>query len=244
MSSGGPELGPEAVKALLRREREALTGRLLRGVVHNLSGALQLIRLPLDILEMRLGMGQGVPEDLGNRLASIHNGYNRVAEELDLMAGKSNQAYQSEPTLLDLAAVAREQLAFWRADMYFKHQAQVATRLEGSAPRVRAAYADVALAFNALVANALEALAAAGRTGLDISLEVGAGGPALVVADDAPLPTADTAATMFAAFSGDKAGDHDGLGLFLANAALAPWRGRVAYRDLPAKAFLLSLPPA
>ncbi|MFH1060930.1 MAG: ATP-binding protein [Pseudomonadota bacterium] len=244
MTGPGPLLGPETVQALLRREREALAGRLLRGVVHNFSGALQLIRLPLDILEMRLGMGQGLTEDISPRLIAIHNGYNRVAEELELLAGKSGQAGQTQPVLLDLAAVAREQLGFWRADMYFKHQAQVATRLEGFAPRTRAAYADVALAFNVLVANAVEALAAAGRTGLSISLEVREGMPALLVADDAPPPSPEMAPAMFAAFSGDKGGDHDGLGLFLANAALAPWQGRVVYEDLPAKGFLLTLPPA
>lgn len=238
--SGG--LAPETVQALMRREREALTGRLLRGVVHNLSGALQLIRLPLDIMEMRLGQGQ--PDDPGPRLAAIHTGYDRVAEEVALLAGKSTQNLLTHPALLDLAGLAREELAFWRADMYFKHQAQVTTSLDGSAPRVYAAYADVALAFNVLVANALEALAAAGARGLTIDLRTWEGMAALAVSDDAPPPPAAQVERMFAAFGGDKGPEHNGLGLFLAGEALAPWRGRVAYLDLPVKTFLLALPPA
>ncbi|MFZ5586236.1 MAG: hypothetical protein ACOZHQ_09925 [Thermodesulfobacteriota bacterium] len=244
MTGQPPELSPETIQALIRREREALAGRLLRGVVHNFSGALQLIRLPLDILEMRMGQGQDPLGELPARLAAIHNGYDRLAEELELLAGKSGQAGQTQPTLLDLAALAREQLGFWRADMYFKHQVQVTTRLEGKAPRVRAAYADVALAFNSLVANALEALAAAGQTSLTVSLENWEGMPALAVADDAPPPAAGIADGLFAAFTGDKGPDHDGLGLFLAGQALAPWRGRLVYLDQPAKTFLLALPPA
>lgn len=235
-------LAPEVVQALLRREREALVGRMLRGVVHNFSGALQLVRLPLDILEMRLA--QNLADDIAARFKAIHNGYVRVAEELELLAGKSTQAQQGAPVILDLAALAREQLAFWRADMYFKHQAQVVAELEGPGPRVRAAYADVALAFNALVANALEALAAAGATGLAIGLGTWEGQPALAVADDAPPPAPEMAGRMFAAFTGDKGPGHDGLGLFLAGEALAPWQGRLVYNDQAGKTFLLVLPPA
>ena len=46
--------------------------------------------------------------------------------------------------------------------MFFKHDVKLETSLECGAFSVRAAYSDVALAFNVLIQNSLEALQAAG----------------------------------------------------------------------------------
>ena len=235
-------LPPEVVRALLQRERLALVGRLLRGVVHNLSGALQMVRLPVDLLEMRLAQGQ--LDDLPARLATIQGGFGRVGHELELLAGKAAQLGADAAELLDLASVAREQLAFWKADSYFKHQVSLTGNLEAPGPLARVCHADLALAFNALVANAVEALAATKAAGLRITTGVFDGWPGLAVGDDAPGPDPGLAARLFEAFVGDKQPPHDGLGLFLAREALKPWRGEVRFVSQPEKTFLLVLPPA
>ncbi len=240
--SGAGSLPPAVVQALLQRERLALVGRLLKGVVHNLSGALQMVRLPVDLLEMRLAQGQG--DDLPARLATIQNGFGRVGQELELLAGKAAQMEASEAELLNLAAVAREQLAFWKADSYFKHQIQLDGDLDQSGPLVRACQADLALAFNALVANAVEALAAARGVGLRVRAGLFAGRPGLEVGDDAPGPDPALAPRLFEAFAGDKQPPHDGLGLFLAQEALRPWGGEIQFVAQPEKVFRLVLPPA
>lgn len=242
MSAGTETLTPTVIQALLQRERLALVGRLLKGVVHNLSGALQMVRLPVDLLEMRLAQGQS--DDLPARLATIQNGFSRVGLELELLAGKAAQLGACEPELLGLAAVAREQLAFWKADSYFKHQVRLDGNLEETGPLARVCYADLALAFNALVANALEALAAAKTGGLRVRVGWFEGWPGLEVCDDAPGPDPALVPRLFEAFTGDKRPPHDGLGLFLAQEALKPWRGEIRFLAQPEKAFRLVLPPA
>lgn len=235
-------LAPEVVQALLQRERLAMVGRLLRGVVHNLSGALQMVRLPVDLLEMRLSQGQS--DDLPARLATIQNGFGRVAHELDLLAGKAAQLGATEPELLNLAAMAREQLAFWKADSYFKHQVTLTGNLDEPGPLVRANLADLALAFNALVANAVEALALAKASGLRVTAGVFGGLPGLAVSDDAPGPDPDLIPRLGEAFTTNKQPPHDGLGLFLAREALRPWGGDIRFDPQPEKTFLLVVPPA
>lgn len=48
---------------------------------------------------------------------------------------------------------------------------------------------------------------------------------------------------MFQPFTGDKGPEHDGLGLYLAGQALAPWGGRVHWRaGSSPTAFNLALP--
>ncbi len=222
-----PELPDPVVRALLRRERLAQWGRLVRGVVHNLSGGLQMLRLPLDLLELKLAQGQ--TQDLAAKLGAIHHGFDRTSAEVDLLAAKASQMQNEEAAPLDLSRLAREQLAFWRADMYFKHEAQVDTDLPETTPKCLASYLDVASAFNALVANALEAMALTGARGLAVSWRQEGDRAVILVADDGPGPAPEMAPRMFEAFSSDKDGAHDGLGLFLAARALAPWGGEVRW---------------
>lgn len=237
-----PELSPPAVRALLRRERLALVGRLLKGVVHNLSGGLQMLRLPMDLLELKLAQGQ--TQDLASKLKAIHHGFERTGSEVELLAAKASQfqgGEQAQP--LDLCQLAREQLAFWRADMYFKHEIELEADLPAACPKVLAPYLDVACAFNALVANALEALAPAGARRLQVRWRQEGTRGRLLVGDNGPGPGPETAEVMFEPFTGDKGGEHDGLGLFLARAALAPWGGQVGWQaGPPLTVFALDLP--
>jgi C4-dicarboxylate-specific signal transduction histidine kinase len=235
-----PELSPQLVQPLLRRERLAQVGRLLRGVVHNLSGGLQMLRLPLDLLELKLAQGQ--TQDLGSKLAAIHHGFDRTNSEVDLLAAKASQLQGPAEAPLDLSQLAQEELNFWRADMYFKHEVQLETDLPEATPKCQAAYLDVALAFNVLVANALEAMSPAGAHNLRVRWRQEQGTALLSVADDGPGPSPGMVPRMFEAFSGDKGGAHDGLGLFLAKAALAPWGGDILWQAGPPPLFSLALP--
>jgi C4-dicarboxylate-specific signal transduction histidine kinase len=235
-----PELSQPLVQALLRRERLAQVGRLLRGVVHNLSGGLQMLRLPLDLLELKLAQGQ--TQDLEAKLGAIHHGFDRTNAEVDLLAAKAGQLQHEEAAPLDLALLAQDQLAFWRADMYFKHETQLETDLPKASPKCLAAYPDVACAFNVLVANSLEAMAPAGARRLRVDWRQEQGWALLSLADDGPGPSPEVAPRMFEPFIGDKGGAHDGLGLYLAKAALAPWGGDIRWQAGPLTVFSLALP--
>jgi signal transduction histidine kinase len=233
------QLPPEVTLALIRRERLALPARLLRGVVHNISGAMQMLRLPLDLMELRLAQGES--RDLGAKLQAMQQGMTRLAEEVDLLSARSIHA-GGEPSLLDLSRLAAEQLAFWRADMFFKHEAQVEQDLPTGGLPVRASYADVALAFNLLLANALESLRACGAKGLAVRHRQEDGRALLSVADQGPGPQPEMIPVMFDPFTGDKGPSHDGLGLYLARQALAPAGGAVTWEEGAEPGFLISLP--
>ena len=80
-----PAPGPELVRALLERERLLLAGRFLPGVVHNLSGGVQTMSLPLDLA--RLALKQGDASKLANKLDTLREGLERLTEEVGLLAG-------------------------------------------------------------------------------------------------------------------------------------------------------------
>ncbi|MCB2188680.1 MAG: hypothetical protein KQJ78_19855 [Deltaproteobacteria bacterium] len=234
------DLPPEVVAALLAQEKLCLVGRLLKGVVHNISGAVQMIRLPLDLLEMRLP--PDADENIRAKLRAAQEGISRLTEELGLLAAKSTQPSQSHAQTVSLPDLAREQLAFWRAHPYFKHEMKVETLLSGTPPQVEAGYDDLALAFNALVANAVENAEAAGEREMSVCLLKQGREAGLEVTSSGPPPDAATAERMFEPFFGAKGEGHDGLGLFLAREALAPWRGRVEWSATRPRSFVIWLP--
>jgi len=227
------------VQALLRRERRLLVGRLLPGLVHNLSGAVQTLSLPLELLQAVLS--QSSPQQIQDKFKPVQQGLDRLLAELELLSARSRQDRELEPALIDLAALAGEQLVFWRGDMFFKHQAQVQQGLPQGLPLVQAAYADVALAFNALVANALEAMHPAGEGQLTVQAQKEKGRVCLLVSDSGSGPAAELAKSIFEPFVGDKP-YQDGLGLFLARQALAPHGGQIQWRRGKPTTFVLSLP--
>ena len=233
---------PQVIDSLIRREQLSLVGRLLRGLVHNLSGALQTVRLPLDLLEMQAA--RGGEQNLDQKLPAIQQGLTRMGDELNILANLSQQMYRIEPETLDLCELVRDQLSLWLADMFFKHELQLETQLPQPGPKVRSAYADAALAFNLLLANALEALQEAGQKGLAASAFTDGGQAVLRLVDQGPGPSPEMAPKMFEPFAGHKEDDHDGLGLFLAQAALQRWNGRVKWLNDPPGAFEIRLPLA
>jgi len=235
-------LPPPVIEALIRRERVALVGRLLRGLVHNLSGGLQMVRLPLDLMELQAA--RGGETDLSQKLGAIQQGVMRLAHELETLANYSAALQRTSAETLDPAEVAAQQLELWRANMFFKHEAELDKDLPQGREKVTVAYADLALAFNQLMANALESLQAAGRRKLAVRLASQGDRVALAVSDDGPGPQPQVAESMFEPFVTDKGPEHDGLGLFLARAALAPWQGDVTWQPGQPCTFSLSLPRA
>ncbi len=235
------EISPAVLEALLRRERIIFCSRLLPGVVHNLSGAVQMISLPLDLAQLALNKGE--VHTMEARLGSLRQGLERLTREVGLLAtrSQSNQRRNSEP--LDLALLVGEQLDFWRGDLFVKHELTLNRELSPAQGWAKASYADVALALNLLVANAVEAVRGSKTPWLTVRNDKRDGWYAIEVVDGGPGPSPEMAGSMFEPLTGDKGGEHEGLGLYLAAKALEPWGGRVAWRKgAPHTTFVLELP--
>lgn len=233
-------LSDQAVRALLRREREALVGRLLPGLVHNLSGAIQMIRLPLDMVGLLLS--QANQQAAGERLESVNQGLERLTHELEVLGTKCLQSDSAKDDVFDLEQLARQQLEFWRADLFFKHDVKVSLLLEGGGPIARGSWLDTCLAFNSLIANSLEAVRATDDPTITVSAWKNGAKAGLMVSDSGPGPDEQYRDRMFEAFVSSKGEEHDGLGLFLSRYAMRAHQGDVTWQAGPAGGFLLALP--
>ncbi|MCB2192419.1 MAG: hypothetical protein KQI62_12695 [Deltaproteobacteria bacterium] len=227
--TSGSEISPSLLDALLRRERIIITARLLTGVVHNLSGAVQMISLPLDLAQLALDKGE--VQKIGERIGSVRHGLERLMGEVNLLAMRSLNDQRGAAETLDLSKLADEQLDFWRADLFFKHEVTLDRELPLSRERANASYVDVALALNSLLANAVDAVRDLAEPRVVVRGLQQDGYIGLEVSDNGPGPSEKMAAALFEPFAGDKGGAHQGLGLFLASKALEPWQGRVTWRE-------------
>jgi signal transduction histidine kinase len=180
--------------------------------------------------------------EVSAKLGIFQQGLAKVGAEVELLSARGSQQGDTEPRPLRLPELAGEQLAFWRGDMFFKHEADLSQEMAPARRRTLAAYADLALAFNALVANALEALQASGKRRLWVSYAEQEGEVRLEVGDEGPGPDPEMTPVMFEPFTGHKGAGHCGLGLFLAAQAVAPWGGRLAWTAQPRNTFSLILP--
>lgn len=94
-----------------------------------------------------------------------------------------------------------------------------------------------------MLANAVEAVRGGPSPVVMVRALAVEGGLALEVSDSGPGPSPEMAGRLFEPFTGDKGGEHEGLGLFLAREALRPWGGAVAWLpEAPRATFRISLP--
>lgn len=241
--ASGNDISLKLLSALLERERIILVARLLAGVVHNLSGAVQMISLPLDLAQLALDKGDML--NMRARIDSVRQGLARLMGEVDLLAARSLNDQRSQVEPLDLAKLAREQLGFWRAELFFKHEVSLKRDLTLDQGWAKAPYVDVALALNNIIGNAVDAVRDTREPWIGVRGFRQDHCLGLEVSDNGPGPTAEAAAALFLPFAGDKGEKHQGLGLFLASKALEPWGGRVVWREnAPHTTFVIELPAA
>jgi len=223
--AGGLE--PRVVQALLERERIIMAARLLPGVVHNLSGAVQAMSLPLDLAFLALQKSDA--SKLNGRMENLREGLERLTGEVALLARRSQSDCKEAAEPLNLKALAEHELAFWRGDLFVKHDLALERDLPSDLGLARAAPADAALAFNLLMANAVEAVREGPSPVIKVSALAVEGGLALEISDSGPGPSPRMHERMFQPFVGDRGPEHQGLGLFLAVKALEPWGGAVSW---------------
>jgi two-component system NtrC family sensor kinase len=232
------ELDPNLLQVLLNYERSALVGRLMRGLVHNISGAVQMARLPMDLLELQLQ--RGVDSNTMATMGSIQEGMGRLAKELERMSLKSAHCIDLEVRQLDIGSLIYEQLDFWNADLFFKHDVKSKVEVEAGLPKVEGTYADLALAFNAMVENRLWGMRDSQNPQLAVKAWLDGGMVCIAsqgYADGAVKEPPESSLL-------DEAGEYDQneLKLVLAQKAVEPFGGSLKRHAGPDGGMLLRLP--
>lgn len=91
-----------------------LTAMLIKGIVHNLNGPLQVVSMQTELIDKIKSINQ---QQIDNLQANIK----RLEKQIQYIANHANtNTNQAQPIILN--DMIEQELAFWNADLFFKHK--------------------------------------------------------------------------------------------------------------------------
>jgi signal transduction histidine kinase len=221
------ELHPQAdrlLSAFIERYRHATLGKLLQGVLHNLNGALQILSMQMELLErMAVRQESGIPEEIPTQIAKCLEQLDQFQIILDVLLQKGMHDEQSEHQMVSLNELLEEELAILRHNLFFKHQVRIQKALDPSLPLLKGSYVHFSQGLFPLIENAIEAMADSERKELTLVTGIRENRIQVQVKDTGCGIPEDIQGNLFKPFFTTKAGNHHGLGLYVARTLLTSY---------------------
>jgi two-component system NtrC family sensor kinase len=244
-----------------RYYRHSSVGRRCLGLVHQMNTPLQVISFQLDLLEqkfrekwaMATGSSPAEAEKLEARNQYCQEKFHQLRRELDklenftrslALQGRHEDSQEKLP--LDLNQLWRQELEFYLAHPFFKHQVSKDFHFEDVLPLYPGYYIDFSQSFRNLIDNALEAMEGMDCPRLNVVTATRSKQIILRIGDTGVgIPPVDLP-WIFEPFFTTKRTAHQvrsGLGLFMVRRLLAPYRAEVRVDSLPGETWVsISLP--
>ncbi len=165
-----PSVTSEVLEELLARDRKALLGEMIQGVLHNINGPLQNIFMATELLKDQLlhhkkflsssGLADNkLLEDVEKQLARLghiqEGAYNLSNLTQNLIQGMQIQGGEVKT---DLNVAIRKLVEFFQNNLFFKHRIKVILDLDEKLPRVNVPISDFWQSAAHIVKNAIEAM--------------------------------------------------------------------------------------
>ncbi len=156
-------------KELVQKEQQAIVGRMVQGIVHNLRGPFSGVKGFVYLIQMSLkdclGPADQCSTELSSNLKTIA-GYvdqclvasNRLEDMINELLNKGRKDASKEKTVIDLNDVLRSELDFLQADMELKHKIKQTILLTENLPLIQGIHSDFSQIFSNLIQNAVHAM--------------------------------------------------------------------------------------
>lgn len=132
------ELSREAFAALYR---QAVVGRLVQGLVHNLNGPLQNLGMDMDMI--RYGLKKSgeesadkLLENVGKRLGRMESEFEQINRLIRATAARTVPEEETE-AYMGLGDFLEQQISFLKANLYFKHYVRSDVQVDKPLPLIR-----------------------------------------------------------------------------------------------------------
>ena len=182
---------------MIQLQHLATVGRLVNGLIHNLSGPLQNIGMDIELMELTLPNEQRCREEL---VPDIVHRLKRIGEEVDQMAQFIKNTTMrtgirdDAQDYLGVNHFLEQELVFLESNLYLKHQVQVDLKTEGELPRVCDLPRGAAQALGWFVQAIVEALESAGTKSLSLDVKGLRSSLQIIISTDgSPLASSFTA---------------------------------------------------
>jgi len=253
-------------EAFLKQSYDAAVGRLFRGLIHNLNGALQAVFMQSELMAMMLGQSlelarklqQPLPEEAVRECgATLQEAVERRLQGLTGMREKillSQQVMRRTLVLPDFKksvqdeeytvnSAVRTELEFLAADPFFKHKVKKEVSFGETLPPLQHMPVELHQILYAALANAVESMEGSGEEPLLSVVTSSADGTVTIaVQDSGPGIKPEDQEHIFEPFFTTK-NDHLGLGLYLARKLVYACGGEIACQSKPGETrFVITLP--
>ena len=233
---------------LIARERQALTGKMVQGIVHNLRGPLAVAASHAQLLSLLVDEYQSASDpappvnmdfitEVKTRNNKILDAIGKGSELIDTLVfqGGANPREKRRP--LNLNELIQKEARFLRSEIIMHHGVELKLDLAHELPLVNGRYTDFSQVFYNLVKNACEAMAGSEKKKLTISSRHSASEIILSFSDTGPGIDPELKAMIFDPFfstksGADKTGSGSGLGLFICARLMSEYKAFISVRNL------------
>lgn len=207
--------------AIIDQYKISTLGTLVKGIVHNLNGSLQILSMRMELLQRLLvqekgGTAQAAREQTEQCLGQI----DQFRELIEVLMRKGVHDESEGIRLIQFNDLFEECLSLLYHNLFFKHQVKVIKRFSPTLPPYRASYSDLSLGIWSILQNAVEAMESSSDKILTLGTETDGKQVRLLIRDTGCGIREEIKARLFEPFFTTKKGRHPGLGLFIARFVL------------------------
>lgn len=220
--------------AYLARYRNSTLGSLIKGIVHNLNGSLQVLSLHMELLQRSLHQEETPPISLiQEKVVQCLGQLDKLRTMIDGLMQIGIREEQEGPVPIHLNQLLEEELSLLYHNLFFKHHIRMIKSFTSLLPAVRGYYGDFSLALGNLLLNAVEAMEKTPSRELEIRTASGSSRVEVMIRDTGCGVAEDIRPNLFRPFCTSKGESHYGLGLFLARELLRPYGASVSFASKP-----------
>jgi signal transduction histidine kinase len=250
------------LQELLKHYRQALVGRRITGIVHNINTPLQVMLMQTELMERQLKEEQenfapNLPAALlpawkaafdyrQNKNKQLQQVACDLQRQLHWLNHRTFYEPQHGTQEIDLNELLVEELAGYQAEEFYKHRVAKNFEWFQRLPPISGFYVDFSQSICNLIDNALEALRQVTEPVLSLITTMDSGRRVIAVGDNGPgipMEIQDKIYNPFFTTKNSQNKPRAGLGLFLARRLLAPYGGELSFESQPGRTwFRIVLP--
>jgi len=216
--------------AFLDRYRNSTLGSLVKGIIHNLNGSLQVLSVQLELLQgTLLKEGDKISPSLNVKTGQCLEQLDKMRAILETLMGKGTHDDQEGPQAIYLNDLLEEELALQHHNLFFKHHIQAVKSFSRPLPPLKGYYLDFSQGLSNLIQNAVEAMEQTPTKELVVATFVRDGQVQVMIRDTGCGISEEIKPDLFKPFCTSKGGKHPGLGLFISRELLTPYGASFSY---------------
>lgn len=170
----------ERTRQLVKKERQAIIGLMVQGLVHNLRGPVMIIQAMADLARLNIKDFieslekdfDGLPEfteDIFKKFEKLSDGVEQLDNLIDNLLAKGRQEAIDERQDLNLNDIITNEFKFLDADLKIKRNIKKRLNLDPTIPPISGVYSDFSQVIYNLVQNASDAMKNSQRKEITIS---------------------------------------------------------------------------